>query len=437
MTNKKFFLTKQGVKMKFKVVKSDIKGTVEIPGSKSHTIRAFFFAALADGVSYIRKPLISNDTVSARHVCELLGAVVHDTEDGFKVKGFAGKPVIADDVLDVGNSGTTLRIALSTAALVDGYSVFTGDRQIRKRPLKPLIEALNNLGCSVVSTRDNGMTPVIVKGRAKGGFTLLDGLSSQFLTSILMNAPLFENETEIEMTRLNEVPYVDITLWWLDKLGIKYENHDYHLFKVPGKQSYTFFDSVVPADFSSATFFAVLAAISKSEITLCNLDKNDPQGDKEVFTILADMGAEVIYHENGDIIVRGSDLKGIEIDMNSIPDALPALAVAATFAEGETKLYNVEQARYKETDRITVMKEELKKMGADIEEFTDGLIIKKSKLTGTEVKGHDDHRIVMALSVAGLVSEGETVIDTAESSKVTFPNFAELIRKVGGSIEEL
>ena len=189
----------------------------------------------------------------------------------------------------------------------------------------------------------------------------------------------------------------------------------------------------VPADFSSATFFLVAAAITGSELTLCGLDYLDTQGDKEVVNILKTMGAEV---ETGEryIRIRGGVLKGGEFDLNAMPDSLPALSVAGCFAEGETRLVNVPQARVKETDRIAVMCRELKKLGADIVERPDGLIIRKSRLRGCAVHGHCDHRVVMALAVAGLAASGETVVSTAESASVTFPNFVDLMKKLGAEI---
>jgi 3-phosphoshikimate 1-carboxyvinyltransferase len=420
--------------MKFSVTKSKIKGTVEIPGSKSHTIRSLFFASLADGKSRILDPLASDDTKSAETACAAFGAAIDSSKKEITVSGFGSNPSVPDNVIDVGNSGTTLRIALGTASLVGGYTIFTGDAQIRNRPIAPLADALKTLGAEVVCTKQNGKAPLFIKGKVKGGSTVLDAVSSQFLTSLLINAPLYEKETVIELSRLNEVPYVDITLWWLDKLGIKYQNENYKKFIIPGGQSYKPFTQVIPADFSSATFFIVLAAISGGEIELKNLDMSDPQGDKEVLKIIEAMGAKVTYNSKS-IIVKGGSLKGTEIDANSIPDALPALAVAGCFAEGQTRILNVPQARLKETDRIKVMHDELSKMGADIKELPDGLIINESKLRSAKVAGHYDHRVVMALTVAGLNLKGETVINTAEAASVTFPNFPELIKKCGGKIK--
>lgn len=419
--------------MLLRVNKSRVKGSFKIPGSKSHTIRALFIASLADGKSHIKDPLVSNDALSAADVCRALGAEIELLSDGFVVRGFNGKPCIPSDVVNVGNSGTTMNFGIMTAALSNGTSVFTGDHQIRSRPVGPLIEAMNNLGAHAYSTRGNGVPPIVVKGRVKGGTTELDSITSQYLSSILINAPLFEKDTEVLLTRLYEVPYVEITMWWLDKQGIAYQNNGFKSFHIKGGQSYKPLNIRIPGDFSSATFFAVQAAISGEELILNNLDMSDPQGDKLVLSILEDMGAKITVREDG-VVVKGEGLTGREIDMNSIPDALPAMAVAGCFAEGETRLVNVPQARLKETDRIMVMCRELSKMGADIKELEDGLVIRNSKLKGCRVNGWGDHRVVMALAVAGLNIEKETIIDTAEAVNVTFPEFVSFMSECGGNI---
>ena len=226
-----------------------------------------------------------------------------------------------------------------------------------------------------------------------------------------------------------------MTMRWLDRQWIEYENINYDQFNIKGGQKYCAFEASIPGDFSSATFFAVLSAISGNSIKMNNLDINDTQGDKRVIDILEDMGATVI-RDNDYITIEGGELEGRNIDMNDIPDALPAMAVAGCFAKGETRLFNVPQARLKETDRISVMCNELTKLGADISEISDGLIIKKSTLRGNKVCGMGDHRVVMALTIAGLNIQGDTVIDTAECAEVTFPGFFDIIRNLGGKLEE-
>ncbi len=225
-----------------------------------------------------------------------------------------------------------------------------------------------------------------------------------------------------------------MTLDWLDKQGIKYENEQMRRFKVFGGQGYKKFRSVIPADFSSATFFLCAAAILADEVTLLGLDFLDSQPDKAVLDYLKAMGADIEVGPDS-ITVRASSLKGVEIDMNKTPDALPAMAVTAAFAEGTTRLVNVPQARQKETDRIKCMAEELKKMTVKVEELPDGLVIHHSKPKAANVHGHGDHRIVMAMSLAGMAVDGQSEIDTAEAVSVTFPNFVELMRSIGANIE--
>jgi 3-phosphoshikimate 1-carboxyvinyltransferase len=225
-----------------------------------------------------------------------------------------------------------------------------------------------------------------------------------------------------------------MTLDWLKSQGIKFENLDYKLFKITGGQEYKPFTREIPADFSSATFFLVAAAVTGGDVTLNGLDMNDTQGDKAVVEMLKKMGANIEIGENS-IRVNGGKLTGAELDLNATPDALPAMAVAGCFAKGETRLVNVPQAREKETDRIAVMCKELKKLGADIEEMPDGLIIRESVLKGGDARGYDDHRVVMSLAVAGLCSEKPIKIDTAESAGITFPNFTELMNSIGAAME--
>lgn len=421
--------------MDVRVKKSEVTGSIAIPGSKSHTIRSLFISCLAEGISEIQNSLISDDTLAAVETCRAFGAMVECSPSLIKVRGVAGNPVVPENIVDVKNSGTTLRFAASVAGLVrDGWTVITGDHQVRRRPMHALLEALNSLGATAYSARNNGCAPVLVKGLMNGGTTRLDAVTSQYLSSLLICTPLVENDTRIIIERLNEVPYVEMTLKWLDNSGIKYVNNGFETFEVFGRQKYKAFRTTIPGDFSSATFFAVLSAISGHRIVMENLDMNDTQGDKRVFEILEDMGAKVTYG-NGFVAVEGGLLKGIEADMNSIPDALPAMAVAGCFAEGETRLLNVLQARMKETDRISVMCSELRKMGADIEELEDGLVVRNSNLSGCSVDGHNDHRVVMALAIAGLNIKGTTIIRGAEAASVTFPTFFELLRTHGGNIE--
>ena len=424
--------------MLLKVNKSSLKGTAPMPGSKSHTIRSVAMASLADGVSKIYTPLNSADTISAVESYRVLGADIDTNGDFWTVKGFAGKPSLTGDTIDVGNSGTTMRFAIGSATLLpsDQQVTLDGDHQIRSRPQGPLLDAYTQLGAACISASGDGKPPLTVRGGLKGGNVSIECKTSQYLSSLLFHCPLAAGDTEITVPLLNEKPYVNITLDYLDWQNIKYSaSVDLQHFNIPGGQSFKAMDFHVPADFSSATFFLCAGAILDADISLTGLDFNDAQGDKAVAQILKDMGANIDIDDRTVHITPGQ-LKGMEIDMNAIPDALPALAVTACFAEGETRLVNVAQARLKETDRIAVMAAELKKLGADTEELEDGLIIRPGILkASTSLQGHHDHRIVMALSLVGMALEGDTVIDTAEAMSITFPNFVSLMNSLGANMQ--
>lgn len=421
----------------FKIEKSNIlDGHVLIPASKSHTIRALIIAALADGRSRIGRPLISGDTVSAVAMCRAFGAQIEGKPDALEVTGCAGALYGCSEVIDVGNSGTSLFLGLGIAAAGTGEYIFDGDSQIRKRTARALTKSLNDLGAKV-HDQIGGLCPITISGPLQGGETSIECPTSQYLSSLLLACPLASGESRIHVPLLNEVPYVEMTLDWLSRQGINVEHSERKdFFRVPGGQSYIPFVGNVPADFSSATFPAVLAAVSGAEITLEGLDMNDSQGDKQVFAILEDMGVRISQSDSG-LKVAGYDLNGRDIDLNWLPDALPALSVAACFAKGRTRLLNVAHARLKETDRIKVMCQELTKMGARIKELPDGLEIWGSNLHGASLCGHGDHRVVMALSIAASQAQGSSEIDSAQAVAITFPGFGEMMRGFGVRLEEL
>ncbi len=423
--------------MKLLVEKSRLKGAVKIPGSKSHTIRAVAIASLAERESLIRDPLDSSDTRAATSCYRALGAEI-DTSDPkcWRVSGTGGKIRTPEEIIDVGNSGTTLRVAIGSTALAEAdQSIrFTGDEQIQTRPIGPLMDSLNDLGAKCASLNANGKIPVEIKGKLTGGETTLAATTSQYLSSLLLCTPLASKDTEIDVTLLNEPGYVQMTLDWLDKQQIEYDNDRMRRFSIKGNQRYQSFDEQVPADFSSATFFLCGAALAGDDVTLLGLDFGDSQPDKAVVDYLRKMGAEIDVTD-GSVRISAAALHGAELDMNATPDALPSMAVAAAFAEGTTKLFNVAQARSKETDRIACMARELKKMHIDVEELPDGLIIRGGRPKPNELHGWADHRIVMALSLAGLKSDERVNIDTAEAISVTFPEYVELMRKIGAKMK--
>ncbi|MDO5575817.1 MAG: 3-phosphoshikimate 1-carboxyvinyltransferase [Fibrobacter sp.] len=425
--------------MKWKVSKSELSGTITIPPSKSHTIRALLIASLANGKSVIRKPLLTGDGVSALDAASALGAKVEIDNEDVIITGIGDSFDSGKDNFFMGNSGTGTNLFASAAALGTKSRTFDGDDSLRSRPFSQILESLKDLGAAYTKGSDHSDLPFTIRGPLQGGKTRVNGISSQFVSSLLLTCPLIKGKnTELSVYNLHEKPYVELTLWWLNKQGIKYEcSDDYSSFCIEANQGYKPFDITVPSDFSSATFAAVGAAITNGSVELKGLDFTDPQGDKGVFDILESAGAK-IEKGSGCVNVSGNaPLDGKVIDLNSMPDALPAIAVLACCSQGETRITNIGHARIKETDRISVMQKELTKMGADIRETGDDLLIRHSNLHGANVCGHHDHRVIMALALAGMTADGETIIDTAESAQVTYPDFVRDFSAIGANIKTL
>ncbi|MDR2694281.1 MAG: 3-phosphoshikimate 1-carboxyvinyltransferase [Chitinispirillales bacterium] len=422
--------------MRWTVRPSSPTGAIVIPPSKSHTIRALLVATLASGDSVVRRPLLQGDGASALRAAASMGAVIDIRDGDVFVTGIGGEYNLGTDLIDMGNSGTGLNLFCSAAALGGRERRFDGDASLRARPVRPLLGALEQLGAAVtVEGAEAGHDlPFLIRGPLKGGRAAVDGISSQFVSSLLFSAPLMPHDTHITVHNLHEQPYIEMTLWWLAGQGIEVEySKELTSYKVRGGQSYKPVDMTIPADFSSAVFAAVAAAIGGAPIELCGLDFSDTQGDKEVFRHLEAMGATV-ERSIDTVIVSGGRLHGTIIDLNRTPDALPALAVAAAAAEGETVFTNVAQARIKETDRIAVMAEELGKMGITVKELPDGMVVRGGKFMGARVNSHRDHRVAMALALAGMNAEGETEIDGAEVAEVTYPTFVEDFVRIGANI---
>jgi 3-phosphoshikimate 1-carboxyvinyltransferase len=421
--------------MQWIIAPAELRGTIAPPPSKSHTIRALLVATLADGMSTIRNPLLQGDGASALGAARALGAEIGQQGSVLRVKGIGGNRDNGSGDVYTGNSGTSTTLFASAAALGSRPRRFDGDQSVRSRPVRPLLDALKQLGATY-TTQDAGRdVPFVVQGPLSGGSAKVNGLSSQFVSSLLFACPLLPSDSSISVVDPHEKPYIAMTLWWLDKVGIHYTAApDYTDFAIPGNQRYWPIDLAIPADFSSATFAAVAAAVTHGIVSITGLDFSDPQGDKHIFDLLGRLGANIDKKDEIVTVSSGRTLTGQVLDLNSTPDALPAFTVAACCAEGATHLTNVAQARIKETDRLAVMTAELRKMGADITEERDGLVIRKSALHGARVNGHADHRIVMALAIAGMIAEGETVIETAESAEVTYPGFVEDFRALGAKI---
>ena len=422
--------------MMLQITPSCVMGTVAVPGSKSHTIRAIAGALLANGKSIVRAPLHSDDTYSTLQAAIELGATVEKFADRWEITGCGGNLRTPEKILDMGNSGTGLRMLTAIAALAEGKVAFTGDESLCNRGMKPLLDALRKLGVKVEAAVGDH-APLSVQGALKGGTTEVEALCSQYLSALLFAAPgIKQGNMEINVTRLSEEPYVKITLNWLDLLQVAYTAADDLMhFTVPGNQQVQAFDSVIPADFSTAAFplGAGIVAGCGQGVTIANLDFNDAQGDKAVFKMLESLGAKLQYNaDNSVTVVPGCQLGSGELDLGQTPDALPLLAAVAATAKGAIiKLGNAAQARNKETDRIACMTRELRKMGAMIDEKPDAMIITGTQLHGAEVDSCKDHRLAMALAVAALAADSTSRIIDAEACAVTYPDFISDFRKLG------
>lgn len=422
--------------MKLIIQKTDvIEGVIKAPPSKSYTHRAIIISSLGDGKSQLKDPLFSKDTLASLNACEALGAEIKQKKESCIVQGTGGKLKTPEDVLDLKNSGTTLRIMTSVAALAPDYTVLTGDGSLRTRPMQDLLDALNGLSVTAFSTRNNGKPPICIKGGFKGGKTDIKGdVSSQFISSLLIASPYAENPVDINIKgNFISKPYVDMTTDVMEKFQVNVdydkENNSFHV----ENQSYKGRDYTIEGDFSSASYIIGAAAALEGEILLKNVFKDSKQGDKQILDIVKEMGAEVKFKKD-EVKIRGyGELQGIEVSLENAPDLLPTVSALGAISEGETRITNVEHARFKETDRIHTCAVELSKLGVSLKEEHDGLIIKGGAKGGI-VKSHGDHRLVMALSLVGL-KVGGVRIENASVYNVSFPNFPEAMKKLGCKIE--
>lgn len=426
--------------MKAIVRKNVLNGEISVPSSKSHTIRALVIGTLAGGTSVIRNPLPSEDCRSCMEDVKLFGARCTVDEEKWVIESPAGGLHLPNDVVNVGNSGTTMYFLASIAATLNGMTVFTGDESIRSRPVLPLLEALQQLGVDANTAHPERKTaPFAVKGPMKSGTANVVGSPSQYISSILIAAPLCDGKIRLECDNPMETPYIQMTIDWMKRAGVDViYDQEYHWYEVEPNQQYHTFDMTMPSDWSSVAFPLLAGLTSNSEIIINNLDFDDVQGDSAVVDHLIAMGADITKDKaKNRLIVRGGkNLKGIYIDMTNIPDALPVLSVAGALAEGEMVLDNIAGTRLKETDRAKVMAEQLTRMGVRVKEEQNVLTIYGgTTLKGAEVDSYKDHRIAMAMTAAGLFAEGETTIRDAECANVTFPHFYEKLNELNAGID--
>ncbi len=413
-----------------KVYRSVINGIIEPPSSKSYTHRAIAIASLAEGRSIIMNPLFSRDTIATINACKTLGANIID--DGNLTIYGKNEFEPRDREINAENSGTTIRIAIAMSALVkEGKTILTGDSSLRKRPMQPLVDALRELGVKCYTT--DGKAPVTVYGGGiKGGTANINGsISSQFISALLISSIYAKDDVTINV--INEQvsrPYIDSTIAVMNRFNVNIVNEDYKRYYI-SKQSYKPTEFKVPSDMSSVAILLAAGALL-GEITVMNLDLSLPQGDSKIIDILKDMDADISISNNS-IKVRNKELTGGEFDLKDTPDLLPVLAILALKAK-HVRIKGVRHARVKETDRISIIASELRKLGAEIKEYDDGLDIKvPNKLKNAILNSYDDHRLFMVFTIASMLTDN-SIVEGLESVDVSYPNFINDIIRLGGKI---
>ncbi|OKY25429.1 3-phosphoshikimate 1-carboxyvinyltransferase [Thalassotalea sp. PP2-459] len=406
-----------------------INGEVFLPGSKSLSNRALLIAALANGTTKITNLLVSDDIKHMLNALTTLGVefTLSDCGTECTVIGNGGFFKAQEKLeLYLGNAGTAMRPLCAALAASEGEFVLTGEPRMKERPIGHLVDALAQLNADIEYLETKDYPPVNIRGKALSGNSVtIDGsISSQFLTAILMITPLLASDTHINIDgELVSKPYIDITLDIMKRFGVTVQNNDYQSFQVTGNQSYQAVEKyMVEGDASSASYFLAAGAIKGGEITVHGVGTLSVQGDKHFADVLEKMGAEVTWQDES-ITVKGQPLTAVDMDMNHIPDAAMTIATTALFAKGTTTIRNIYNWRVKETDRLTAMATELRKVGAEVVEGEDYISITPPEtLNHADIDTYNDHRVAMCFSLVALSQTPITINDPKCTAK-TFPDY--------------
>ncbi|WP_461206362.1 3-phosphoshikimate 1-carboxyvinyltransferase [Clostridium sp. DL1XJH146] len=420
---------------KVKIIPSSLSGEVIVPPSKSLAHRAIIAASLAKGKSRIDNINFSNDITVTKDVMINLGAKVDINGDIVEVDGKNTFNIDEDVTCFCGESGSTIRFLIPISLLSKKEASFTGEGKLVSRPLDVYYKIFDEK--NIKYKNNNGELPLKIKGElSPGEYSLRGDVSSQFITGLLFTLPLLNGDSKIIITtKLESVGYIDLTLDILNKFGIEIINNEYREFIIKGNQEYVEKDYRVEGDFSQAAFW-IVAGIIGSEIDLKDINKDSLQGDKAILHIVKEMKGTLKDTDNG-IKACPSDTKAAVIDVSQCPDLVPVLAVMAALSEGETRIINAARLRIKESDRLASTTTELKKIGAEIEELEDSLVIRGVKsFTGGEVDSWNDHRIAMAMAVASIRCTEPLIINNSGAVKKSYPHFWEDFKKLGGNIDE-
>ena len=427
--------------MKIKIKPSTLNGKIEIPPSKSYSHRAVIAAALAESE---KKSMIDNlkfsvDITTTTDIMENWGAKIKRFESALEIVGNDGRVVPKDKYVQCNESGSTIRFLIPVGITSKNELIFDGKGKLVDRPLDSYYKIFEGQGLKYETT--GGKLPLTVNGKLKAGNYEIDGnISSQFITGLLYALPLLDGDSKLIINKnLESKGYIDLTLEILKLAGIEIVNNGYKSFDIKGNQTYKPFNYTVEGDYSQVAFWIVAGIISANrdnEVKCLHVNKNSLQGDREIIEIVTRMGANLEIFDDY-VIVKPSKTKGTVIDISQCPDIAPILTVLAALSEGETRIINGERLRIKESDRITSIKTELNKLGANVTEEGDSLIIQgvEGFTGGVTVSAWNDHRIAMSLAVASSRCEKEIVLEEAESVRKSYPHFWDDFVKMGGEIE--
>ena len=428
--------------MKIKIRPGKLNGTIEIPPSKSYSHRAVIAAALAENgkKSKIDNLKFSVDITTTTDIMENWGAEIERFESALEIIGNGGKVAPRDKYVQCNESGSTIRFLIPVGITSENELVFDGKGKLVDRPLDSYYKIFKEQGLKYETI--GGKLPLTVNGKLKSGNYEIDGnISSQFITGLLYALPLLEGDSKLIINKnLESKGYVDLTLEILKLAGIEIVNNDYKSFDIRGNQTYKPFNYTVEGDYSQVAFWIVAGIISANrdnEVKCLHVNKNSLQGDREIIEIVTRMGANLEIFDDY-VIVKPSKTKGTVIDISQCPDIGPVLTVLAALSEGETRIINGERLRIKESDRITSIKTELNKLGGNVSEEGDSLIIQgvEGFRGGVTVNAWNDHRIAMSLAVASTRCEKEIILEEAESVRKSYPHFWDDFVKMGGEIEK-
>lgn len=402
-----------------------IAGEVILPGSKSLSNRILLLAALAEGRTLVKNLLDSDDVRHMRAALVQMGFKLEESSEGLWVEGQGGHFPAGEFELFLGNAGTAMRPLAAALCLGQGHYALTGEPRMEERPIGDLVDALRQAGAEIDYLKNENYPPLQIRGAGlKGGRVKIRGnISSQYLTALLMSAPYAQSPMVIEIEgELVSKPYIHITLDAMAKFGVQVDNRDWKEFHVPVSKYQAPGEVFVEGDASSASYFLAAAAIA-GECTVVGAGSASVQGDVKFAEVLEKMGAEVIWSENSITVKKASQLRGIDIDLNHIPDAAMTIATAALFAQGKTAIRNVYNWRVKETDRLAAMAAELRKVGAEVVEGHDFIeITPPAQFVHAEIETYNDHRMAMCFSLVALSGTPVTILDPKCTAK-TFPDY--------------